>query len=254
LVSQSKRHPDGWGVAYYRAGAPHLVKSPRSALACSLFRRVSGVVTSETVVAHLRKATQGELSVINTHPFQYGPWVFAHNGNLKGFASVRPRLVAAIDPELRPFILGETDSEVIFYLLLSELGRRGDLRARDYPVAEVCAAMAATRSRLVASVGDFHPDDDGDPEETYLTFLLTNGGVMAAHQGGKALYYSTYKRCCPERDTCPKFAPQCERASAGPVNHLIFSSEPLQGENVWSPMAAGEMVCVDAGMTLHRVR
>jgi glutamine amidotransferase len=38
------------------------------------------------------------------------------------------------------------------------------------------------------------------------------------------------------------------------VNHLIFSSEPLQGENVWSPMAAGEMVCVDAGMTLHRVR
>ncbi|MGD2064138.1 MAG: class II glutamine amidotransferase [Nitrospirota bacterium] len=253
LVSQSERHPDGWGVAYYREDAPHLVKSPGSALACSLFRHVSGVVTSETVVAHLRKATQGERSVINTHPFQYGPWVFAHNGNLKGFASVRPRLVAAIDPELRPFLLGDTDSEVIFYLLLGELRRRADLRARDYSVAEVCAAIASTRSRIVATVGDYCLDDDGDPQETYLTFILTNGLVMAAHQGGKTLYYSTYKRCCPERDTCPKFAPECEQAATDHVNHLIFASEPLQGDNVWLPMAAGQMVGVDAGMALHTV-
>ena len=108
LVSQSERHPDGWGVAYYREGAPHLVKAPHSALACSLFQRVSGVVTSETVVAHLRKATQGELSVINTHPFQYGPWVFAHNGNLKGFATARAALAQALKRRLDA-LLGDGD-------------------------------------------------------------------------------------------------------------------------------------------------
>ena len=252
LVNQSERHPDGWGVAYYREGAPHLLKSTRTALECSLFQRVSGVVTSETVVAHLRRATQGELSLINTHPFQYGPWVFAHNGNIKAFAMVRPRLLAAIASELRAFILGETDSELIFYLILTHLSARGDLRARDYPVAEVCGAIAAARAQIVELAGEFSRAD-GDPRETYLTFVLTNGVVMVAHQGGKGLHYSTYKGRCPERDTCPAFAPECEAETTGHVNHLIFSSEPLQGENVWLPMAAGQMVGVDGGMTLHRV-
>jgi len=253
LVNQSERHPDGWGVAYYREGAPHLLKSTRTALECSLFQRVSGVVTSETVVAHLRKATQGALSVLNTHPFQYGPWVFAHNGNIKAFGSVRPRLLAAIAPELRTFILGETDSELIFYLILTHLRARGDLRARDYPVADVCGAIAAARGQIVGLAGEFSRADDGDPQDTYLTFLLTNGVVMVAHQGGKALHYSTYKGRCPERDTCWAFARECEEETTGHVNHLIVSSEPLQGENVWLPMAAGQMVGVDGGMTLHRV-
>ncbi len=94
LVLQSERHPDGWGVAYYVAGAPHVVKSAAAAVSDHLFRHVSGVVTSETVLAHIRKATQGDLSTINTHPFQYGTWVFAHNGNIKGFAAVRDALDA----------------------------------------------------------------------------------------------------------------------------------------------------------------
>jgi len=252
LVNQSERHPDGWGVAYYREGAPHLLKSTRTALECSLFQRVSGVVTSETVVAHLRKATQGPLSVLNTHPFQYGPWVFAHNGNIKGFAKVRPRLLAAIAPELRAFILGETDSELIFYLILTHLCRRGGLRAQDYPVAAVCGAITAALEEIVGLVGEFSRAD-GDPRKTYLTFVLTNGMVMVAHQGGKGLYYSTYKGRCPERDTCWAYAPECEQPTTGHVNHLIVSSEPLQGENVWLPMAAGEMVGVDGSMTLYRV-
>jgi len=252
LVNQSERHPDGWGVAYYREGAPHLLKSTRTALECSLFQRVSGVVTSETVVAHLRKATQGALSVLNTHPFQYGPWVFVHNGNIKGFAAVRPRLLAAIAPDLRTFILGETDSELIFYLILTHLRTRGVLRAHDYPVAAVCDAITTALQQIAGLAGEF-ARVDGDPRDTYLTFLLTNGAVMVAHQGGKELHYSTYKGRCPERDTCAAYAPECEAATTGHVNHLIFSSEPLQGENVWLRMVAGEMVGVDGGMTLYRV-
>ncbi|MGB1701181.1 MAG: class II glutamine amidotransferase, partial [Nannocystaceae bacterium] len=80
LVNQSERHPDGWGVAYYVAGAPHLLRSVQTAVNDRMFQHVSGIVTSQTVLAHLRKATQGQLSVIDTHPFQYGAWAFAHNG------------------------------------------------------------------------------------------------------------------------------------------------------------------------------
>jgi glutamine amidotransferase len=71
LVNQSEQHPDGWGVAYFQQGVPHLVKTADTAVADSLFQRLSGVVRSETVLAHLRKATHGELSMINSHPFQH---------------------------------------------------------------------------------------------------------------------------------------------------------------------------------------
>ena len=111
LMNQSSAHPDGWGVAYYQAGAPHLIKSVSTAVNDHLFRRVSGVVSSQTVLAHLRKATQGELSILNTHPFQFGQWTFAHNVNIKGFhIQHRDVLMNAIDTDLRRYILGDTDS------------------------------------------------------------------------------------------------------------------------------------------------
>ena len=34
--------------------------------------------------------------------------------------------------------------------------------------------------------------------------------------------------------------------------HLIFSSEPLSGENVWNEMKPGEVVGVDWRMRLHQ--
>ena len=83
LRIQSERHPDGWGVAYYHAGTLHVIKSDDQQLMTTFFRHISGVVSSETVVAHIRKTTVGQNSIINTHPFQFGPWVFVHNGNIK---------------------------------------------------------------------------------------------------------------------------------------------------------------------------
>ncbi len=75
---------------------------------------------------------------------------------------------------------------------------------------------------------------------------------MAAHQGGKKMFYSTYKVKCSDRDTCPSFTEECENVSkTGFVNHLIFTSEPLQGENIWIEMGLGQIVGVDKHMKLH---
>ncbi|MFW5921639.1 MAG: class II glutamine amidotransferase, partial [Polyangiales bacterium] len=94
LGNQSNEHPDGWGVAFYVDGAPHITRSPTRALGDQLFHRVSGVVSSETVLAHVRRATVGEVSVLNCHPFQHGKWVFAHNGEIKHFERHRDALRA----------------------------------------------------------------------------------------------------------------------------------------------------------------
>lgn len=264
LMRQSGRHPDGWGVAYYNAGAPHVIKSMATAMDDNLFRRVSGIVTSETVLAHLRKATTGGLSIINTHPFQYGPWVFVHNGNVAGFASIRDEIVARIPAVLRRFILGDTDSEVLFYLLLGHMARRCELARPGFPIGDLMAAVGDMVDEVTELAGAICERDDGPPDSTFLTFVITNGTTMVAHQGGKALYFSTWKRRCPEREACPSYGPECERAAADPsgsgirspaissgfVKHLLVSSEPLQGDNVWTPLSVGAMVGVDWRMQL----
>jgi len=251
LVNQSERHPDGWGVAYYKQNVPHVVKTADTAVADSIFQRVSGVVSSETVVAHLRKATHGELSMINSHPFQHGDWVFAHNGGIPNFEDYRDEVESRIFPTLRSFILGDTDSEVIFYFLLSNLEKRIDLQDPNPPLEPMVEAVRETVDAIRAMTGIDCYEGPYDDRDLFLSFVLTDGQTMIAHQGGKPLYYSTHKDRCPERDVCPEFAEVCETpVDSGEVNHLLVASEPLDGDNVWREMDARQTVGVDADMNM----
>lgn len=246
LGTQSERHPDGWGVAYYVDDCPQLMRSPQHALADNLFHRLSGVAASETVLAHVRKATQGEKTMLNCHPFQHGRWTFAHNGDIPDFSRCREQLLELISADLRRFILGDTDSETIFFLLLSELRREGPLRG-TFGIDKLVGAVRKT-VRHVRSICD----ELGRPP-CLLTLVLTDGQSLVAMQGGKELFYSTYKRQCPERHTCSSLSQECEApTTTGYVNHLIVSSEPLQGDNVWEELSEGDIVAVDGEMKLSR--
>jgi len=247
LGVQSNQHPDGWGVAFYVDGSPHVTRSPTTALGDALFHRLSGVVSSETVLAHVRKATQGGGTIFNCHPFQYGRWVFAHNGDIPHFEAKREALLGEVAPHFRRFILGETDSEVLFFVFLSALERLGPL-GEDHDIGTINCALreAVNRARELC---------DTDGTHALLTVVATNGECLVAAQGGKELYFSTYKTRCADRGTCQSLAAACEAPSiSGRVNHFIVSSEPLQGENVWEPLAAGEVIGVDARMCVRRSR
>ena len=247
LCGLSEQHPDGRGVAYYVDGTPHLMRSACSALSDRVFQRVSGVVASETVLAHVRKATKGAITVLNCHPFQHGRWVFAHNGDIPSFAEHRAALLAQVSPRLVRYILGETDSEVIFFLVLTQLLRYGSLDSQ-FAVRDVASAL----SRALGNIRELCDVDLGTHGPSLLTCILTDGATMVAHHGGKELHYSTYKTRCADRKACKSLAPSCEAPTLdGFVNHLIFSSQPLSGENIWHPMSEGDIVGVDARMRLY---
>ena len=53
-----------------------------------------------------------------------------HNGDIPSFGDVREQIEASIAPRLRRFILGDTDSERVFFLFLTELSRYGKLSER----------------------------------------------------------------------------------------------------------------------------
>ncbi len=248
LGVQSNEHRDGWGVAFYVEGSPHVTRSPLTALGDALFHRLSGVVSSQTVLAHVRRATHGEKTVFNCHPFQYGRWIFAHNGDVARFSLKREALLECVRPTLRRFILGETDSEVVFFIFLTYLSEFGELGQS----LGVDAALAAMRN-AVHRVREIC-DDEALGERSLLTLIATDGESLVATQGGKELFVSTYKTRCADRDRCPSLSAACEAPSLAAVNHFVLSSEPLHGENVWLPLSEGEMVGIDSSMLPRRAR
>lgn len=244
LGVQSNQHPDGWGVAFYVDGSPHVTRSPMTAVSDALFHRVSGVVAAETVLAHVRQATQGKNNVLNCHPFQYGRWVGAHNGDIPNLDEKRKELLAEIAPRLRRFVLGDTDSELVFFQFLSRLSESGPLGG-THLIGDIVSALRTTL-RAVRELCD-------DAEhEALLTFMVTDGQCLVAVQDGKPLFYSTYKGRCPDRDACLNLSQECEAPSqTGFVNHFIISSEKLQGDNIWGELRRGDIMAVDHRMQVY---
>lgn len=252
LGAQSIKNPDGWGVAYYVGQTPHVIKSDTSAINCNIFKKVSGIVSSNSVIAHIRKSTIGNHSILNTHPFQFGRWVFAHNGNIKNFLAHKENLLKLVNPKLQKYILGETDSELIFFIILSFIEKKLDLDSKHFDLNYLAKIVQFAINQIINIIGPYSQIDNAGDKETYLTFILSNGDTMIAFKGGKDLHYSTYKNKCGDATTCSSYAPYCEAPSKdGKINHLIFSSEPLSGENIWLKMENNDLIATNQEMIIR---
>jgi predicted glutamine amidotransferase len=254
LMDQSVKHPDGWGLAYYIEQTPHLIRSSITAMDDHIFEKVSGVVSSQTVMAHIRNATQGDHNILNTHPFQYGPWVFAHNGNIKNFNKLKPELLNRINPKLKRFILGSTDSEIIFFLILTFIEDEFALDKKNISFQELKKPIQKALTFITDLTGPLLDQNETVPTENYLTFLLTNGVSLIGFQGGQPIKYCTHKSLCPEREICTFFnQKKCEtQAKQGDlINHLILTSEEIKGVNIWTDLKPGEIVGIDYEMKFH---
>ena len=183
--------------------------------------------------------------MLNCHPFQHGRYTFAHNGDIENFSEKKDALLERIDPALAGFVLGTTDSEVIFLMFLSELAKTG-------PVAEPksARAMVAALERTIAEV---RAVCDDATRRAKLTVVVSDGRIMVGARGGKELYWSTHKTRCGDREHCPYLNATCENSTnEGPINHLLLSSEAYTGENVWTEFEEDEVIGVDANMILFR--
>lgn len=181
LAAQSRHHRDGWGLGATGPDHTVLFKAPRAAGADPHFAGVARTLRAPAVVAHIRKATVGSVQRSNAHPFRFQRWVFAHNGSLFGFERLRPRLWAHIRPELRALVRGSTDSEVLFYYLLSAMWRAcpgGTVR---------CAAQAAAAIRDALGALFAWAEALG-LEPPKVSFVLSNGTLLFAQRGGMELH------------------------------------------------------------------
>jgi predicted glutamine amidotransferase len=114
LIRQSEEHDSGWGMAVYErtdGGDLRLVRFPEAAHIDDDFLTATEM-RGRIFNVHVRRATMGGLSLVNTHPFCLGSYSFCHNGTIMCY----PRLLGdTVSPPV-----GDTDSEAFFNLLMSE--------------------------------------------------------------------------------------------------------------------------------------
>jgi len=252
LSEQARHHPDGWGLAYFHAGEAYVIKSERGAADSESFRRASERLSSQTMVVHVRRATVGELSPFNVHPFRHGRWVYAHNGTLFGFDRLRPRLHAELPESLRHLVLGTTDTETYFFWLLARVAERG---------VDPLGAAPVDEERLAAALLDAHADLRAHAraeglETPVANYILTNGRVFVAQRFGRDLFLSTQKRMCPEADTCPSPDRVClepTRPADGRLNHALVASERIGSDDVWEAVPDGRLLVVGEDMRLRMI-
>ncbi len=154
-------HTDGWGICFFEGKGVRQFLDPNASAHSPVADFVKSYpIKSKNVIAHIRKATQGEVRLENTHPFVrelWGHyWSFAHNGDLKNFSPV-------LDGRFRP--VGDTDSERAFCFILQELEREfGD----QAPKLDALGNKLHALTLNLAGLGTFN-------------YLLSNGEFLLAH-------------------------------------------------------------------------
>jgi glutamine amidotransferase len=147
MIRLSEAHDSGWGVAAYaEPGVPEPVCERFASAAHSDDRFASATELRGRIFnIHVRRATLGGLSEANTHPFEYGPFSFAHNGTILGFRDMlRPRMG---EPR------GETDSECFFMRLMDDFDPTDPVRSLRSTVAAIVAGHTFSGLNFVFSDG-----------------------------------------------------------------------------------------------------
>lgn len=223
-------HHDGWGIAFFEgAGVRHFVDH-QAAVASPIAELIKRYpIKSRNVIAHIRKATQGQVTLENCHPFvrelwgRY--WVFAHNGDLKEF-----------DPALKgPFRpVGNTDSERAFCFILEQLRARfGDVAP---PLSELRAALGEL-VRYIAAYGTFN-------------MMLSDGSALFAHCSTRLYYVVRQFPFVTAQLSDEDLRVDFSQVTTPHDRVAIIVTEPLTTNETWTEFQPGELKLFVDGLPL----
>ena len=220
-------HGDGWGIAFFEGVGCRLFLDSKPATRSPVAELVRKYpIHSLNVIAHIRKATQGEVCLQNTHPFMrelWGRyWIFAHNGTLKDF---QPQLNGNYQP------VGTTDSELAFCYLLEALRR---LFPAGQPQVESLYSAVREVTDELAGYGVFN-------------YLLSNGECLFAHCADQLSYvlrHAPFGRAhLKDQDITVDFS----RLATPNDKVAVIATLPLTDNESWTTMAPGELLLIKDG-------
>ena len=209
-LALQKNQCDGWGFSAYLKS--NLIMYFREST--PMWERPSlHFPKANIVVVHARKASEGSVSFLNSHPFvrlfEGKCWTFCHNGSFKK---------DVLQKDLRHDPIGETDSEVLFLHIMEHL--KG-LNGPD----EILEALSEISKDLRERKGELNM--------SAVNFILTNGSALFALRAArlKEEWFTLYVK---DVETKPPFRV---------LKYSIISSEPLpMGSEGWEPLSNWTLV------------
>lgn len=227
LADQSRREPDGAGIGTFDGdGNAHVAKQPLAAWEDHAFAREARILRSTTFLAHVRYASTGAHTMVNTHPFEQDGRLFAHNGAFAGLERLDQRLVELGAADL---VHGQTDSERLFALVTAETRRAGgdagegiteaiSWIARELPVFSLNLILTTATDLWAVRYPDTH--------ELHILERRPAGPGDAVPLDARSSRIRAHSK---------------ELAHSG---HVVIATEPMDDNPGWSPLAGGALVHV----------
>lgn len=227
LSAQSRREPDGAGIGTFAAdGVAHVAKQPLAAWEDHAFAREARDLKSTTFLAHVRYASAGARTMVNTHPFEQDGRLFAHNGAFGALERLDHRLAGL---GVSGLVHGQTDSERLFALITAESRRAG-------------GDVGEGIKRAVTWIAE------------ELPVLSLNLIVTTATDLWALRYPATHELYILERDPAAAAVPAPLEARSHRIrarsddlagsSHVLIATEPMTQDPGWRPVAPGELVHV----------
>lgn len=224
---KTDEHRDGWGIAFFEGKGCRMFQDAKPSINSPIAELVKCYpIKSTNVIAHIRKATQGDIRLENCHPFRremWGRyWVFAHNGNLVDFNS-----------QTRGFYqpIGQTDSEKAFCYLLNTL--RWSFPHGKPTLKQLYQVLKQT-SDLIAEKGVFNYLLSNDEYlfaycSTHLSYIIRQAPFSHAH--------------LIDEDITVDF-----QALTHPSDRVaVIATIPLTDNEIWTPIQTGELLIFQDG-------
>ncbi|MFI5081831.1 MAG: class II glutamine amidotransferase [Streptosporangiales bacterium] len=256
LEVQSRRNADGSGIGFFDpAGTPVLDKQPEAAFQDQEFTREAKQARSPVFVAHVRWATAGGRTVQNTHPFAMQGRIMAHNGGLGDVGRLAEQL-----GRYRQLVLGETDSEHYFALIIQQIDAHGgDVGAGIAAAAGWIAARLPVSSlnTVVATPGELWALRYPGQHALHIIERPAGASRPAAGAGGEATGGSAASGAATSGAAAPsglhvRSATSSVHAPAlQDLPSVVVASEELDGERGWRMLASGELVHVRPDLTVE---
>ncbi len=166
----------GWDSHSPKANEPYLYKTPGLPFFDKNMVNLANKIEVDCLLAHIRGISYKVNEMVtesNVHPFMFkGAKIsMAHNGTLTGLNELKPDLINHIKKEIFLSIKGNTDSEWIYALFLSQL----DDYTGDHDQVEVAQAVIKTL-RILKTLREKNNINLASP----LNLFFTNGQFIVA--------------------------------------------------------------------------
>jgi predicted glutamine amidotransferase len=227
LAIQSRRNPDGYGIATFGTdGAARIEKRAAAAYEDEQFAREAKELESPTFLAHVRYASTGAVAVQNTHPFEQQGRVFAHNGHIGGLPALEAEL-----GDYRKLVEGETDSERFFALATREIDARGDVGAGLAAAARWVAAELPLYALncILAIAGELWALRYPDTHPLLILERAVGGPSGARHLDAAS----------------PAGTVRVRSGALGARSSVLVATEQMDEDPGWRMLRPGELVHID---------